>query len=153
MLDQDGETVCDHRFCSGCLRRWVHLHNTCPVCRRAIDYVQIVDCRGHRRQAEHVATMRRKKLLGALRTLQTAAARSVLVEQCIDFMAPQMSAAFRNDNVVHLANFVTDYFDPTDPLMHQRLDLPPSPLTSPPPLLLSEDEDSGPDGHNFSAGL
>ena len=24
---------CEHRFCSGCIRRWLADHRTCPVCR------------------------------------------------------------------------------------------------------------------------
>ena len=24
---------CEHRFCSTCIRRWLHNHRTCPVCR------------------------------------------------------------------------------------------------------------------------
>lgn len=24
---------CEHRFCHGCIRKWLHDHRTCPVCR------------------------------------------------------------------------------------------------------------------------
>ena len=24
---------CEHRFCSTCIRKWLHNHRTCPVCR------------------------------------------------------------------------------------------------------------------------
>ncbi|CAL8467034.1 g6570 [Coccomyxa elongata] len=24
---------CEHRFCQGCIRKWLHDHRTCPVCR------------------------------------------------------------------------------------------------------------------------
>ncbi len=29
-------TVCGHRFCEGCLMRWLSQANTCPVCRNQI---------------------------------------------------------------------------------------------------------------------
>ncbi|XP_050521912.1 E3 ubiquitin-protein ligase Iruka-like [Daktulosphaira vitifoliae] len=31
-------TTCIHTFCKGCIKKWIKIHGTCPICRSSINY-------------------------------------------------------------------------------------------------------------------
>ena len=35
-VSNEKDLICGHKFCGGCIDRWLEGHNTCPVCRREI---------------------------------------------------------------------------------------------------------------------
>ena len=34
-------TTCNHKFCIGCITRWVHINKSCPLCRTSINNIPI----------------------------------------------------------------------------------------------------------------
>ena len=35
-MNDERELICGHKFCGGCIGRWLEEHSTCPVCRRDV---------------------------------------------------------------------------------------------------------------------
>ncbi|NWI53760.1 CHFR ligase, partial [Calyptomena viridis] len=60
---------CQHRFCLGCILRWVHRNPSCPLCRRTIETVRFSD---HADNYLETTTTARKELPDAISQEGTA---------------------------------------------------------------------------------
>lgn len=111
--DETGAPVCDHRFCSRCLRRWCAMRDTCPLCRRPVTRLETRNCSDRCCSHESVINLRRNRLRSALRQLRNQSEKNLLLEQTLRCMAPQLAAAFYHDNIDNLADFMADFIEPS----------------------------------------